>query len=483
MKQPILNFIKSKNLSNAAWSSVDAVVYPALMLMATPFFISKLGVELYGLWMFVNTIIASIGVLNIGLGDATVKFISKYLIEGNKEKVNKIIGATYSIYLVLCAVVFVAAIIFSFILKEYNWLNLSESHNKLVFHTVQIAGFTLGLKFIEQIFLAVFKGYERYDLSAKISVLGKVSSLGINLLLVFFDFSLIHIFLSSCFLTLIYLFVEAWIVYRFSGFTQFFPHFEKTYLKEIFSFGVWTWFQSIIGIISGQVDKFIVLSLSDIKTFAYYSIALTVFTQIHSFFAASISWIFPIISKKIYNGEKVDLLYNRIQFYFLVIVTIILSIFYLIKDPIILFWLKEETYNSTIDFISLFVCYNLIMSTTIIPYYFLNGSSYFRLNTIFMIANLASRVIFIPLMYYFLDTRGLVIGLIISGLIVTPIQMNYFNKKVLQINDIFGGIKITLPSLLFLLTYTSENLLLSILCLLVILIYYKLIFRPSIHHS
>jgi len=483
LKQVVLNFLKSKNLNNAAWSSVDAIVYPALMLLATPVFINKLGVELYGIWMFINTIMASIGILNIGLGDATVKFVSKYLVAGEREKVNKIIGATYSVYLVLCAVVVLVAIVSSFVVREYNWLHLAEGRTTVVFYTIQIAGLTLGLKFIEQIFLAVFKGYERYDLSAKISILGKVTTLGVNLLLVVLDFSLIHIFIGSCFVTFIYLLIEAWLVYRFSNFTHFIPLFERKYIREIFSFGIWTWFQSIIGILSGQVDKFIVISLSDIKTFAYYSIALTIFTQIHSVFSASVAWIFPVISKKIYMGEKVDHLYNKIQFYFLGVATILLAVFYVIKDPFILMWLKEDTYKNTIDFISLFICYNLVMATTIIPYYFLNGSSHFRLNTLFMLLNLASRALFIPLLYYFMDTQGLVIGLIISGLAVTPVQMHYFTKKILGVRDMLAGVKIMVPSILFLVVFSKNTILLSVLCLAVILIWYKFIFRPSTNPS
>ncbi len=483
MKQVFLNFIRSKNLWNATWSSLDAVVYPTLMLLSTPIFINKLGVELYGLWMFVNTIIASIGILNIGLGDATVKFISKYLVEGNKHKVNKVIEATYAVYLVLCVVVLIVTIILAFIIREYNWLNLPQKNNELIFQTIQIAGVTLGLKFIEQIFLAVFKGFERYDLSAKLSLFGKVSSLVANLILVYLNYSLFDIFISTCLITAVYLFVEGWMVYRFTGFVKFIPSFEKKYIKEIFSFGIWTWFQSIIGIASGQVDKFIVLSLSDIKVFAYYSLALTVFTQIHSFFSASISWIFPVISKKIYAGERVDFLYNKIQFYFLSIVTIILSLFYIVKDPFILYWLKDETYKHTIDFISLFVCYNLVMATTIIPYYFLNSSSYFKLNTIFMLINLASRAVFIPLMFYTMEIKGLVIGLIVSGLVVSPIQMYYFNKKVLSNDSILNGAGVALPGLVFLLVYTQNNIVIDILCLIMLVFYYKLIFRSQIQRS
>src|ERR1035437_5120491 len=181
----ITNFIKSKNISNAAWSSIEAVIYPALMLVATPIFIQKLGVELYGIWMLVNTIVASIGILNIGLGDATIKFVSKNLALKDKDGVIKIISATYSLYLILAILVMAIGFVFAFLLKNFNLFHVSEAYMSVTCHTIQIAGITLGLKFIEQIFLAVFKGYQRYDLAAKVSIIGKIITILVNLLLVY----------------------------------------------------------------------------------------------------------------------------------------------------------------------------------------------------------------------------------------------------------------------------------------------------------
>ncbi len=480
MKDIILNFARSKNINNAAWSVVDAVVYPALMLLATPVFIEKLGVEMYGLWMFINTIMASIGVLNIGLGDATVKFVSKYLASGEKEKVNKVIGATYSVYLVLCGAVMLVAVAVSFVLKEYNWLHLSKERNELVFYTIQIAGLTLGLKFMEQIFLAVFKGYERYDVAAKISTIGKVTTLGANLILVLLNFSLIYIFIGSCMLTLAYLLVEAWLVYRFSNFKSFLPSFEKLYIREVFSFGIWTWFQSILGIFSGQIDKFIVVSVSDIKTFAYYSIAFTIFTQIHGVFSASVSWIFPVVSKKIYMGQQVKSMYNKIQFYFLGGVAVLLTAFYLIKDPFILLWLKQDTYDHTIDFIRLFVAVNMITAINVVPNYFFSGSSHFKLSTIFTAMTLVSRMVLIPLTYYLLGTLGLMYGVLLSTALMIPIQYSYFTKTVLKHHDPLAGLKVLMPAIFFFFASQTNNIWIILLCLVVMLFCYRLFFPPSI---
>ncbi|MCE2894907.1 MAG: oligosaccharide flippase family protein [Flammeovirgaceae bacterium] len=453
----ISTFIKSRSLSNAAWSSAEAVIYPLLMIVATPIFIQKLGVELYGIWMLVNSITATIGVLNVGLGDATIKFVSKYLALGDRKGLVKIIGASYSIYLALCFVAISVSLVISFLIKNYDLFGIPKAHRLTIFFTIQIASITLGLKFIEQIFLAVFKGFERYDLAAKISIIGKISIIIVNILLAYLGYSLIIIFVSTCIVSFIYLVVEARLVYNFSGFNKFIPSYEKVYIKEIASFGVWTWALSVLSILTGQIDKFLVVSLSDIKTFAYYSVALTIFTQIHNFFSASISWIFPIVSRKIHQNERIDVFYFEVQFFFIASVTFSLIVFYFIKTPLISFWLGPIIFGKVNHFIDAFVVLNFIMACTIAPYYFLNGSGNFKLNTIFNVITFAARLLLIPLSYHLLGQIGLVVGLIVSSLLVIPFQIHQFYKRAIDHNDRFSGLKSLIPTVIFSALFVFEN--------------------------
>jgi O-antigen/teichoic acid export membrane protein len=471
----------SVNLKNAVWSALDAVVYPALMIIATPFFLNRLGAELYGLWMLVNTIIASIGVLNVGLGDTTIKFVTKYLAANDHQRVHRIISATYSLYLALSLLIIVVSVITGSLVLKTNIFSVAEPHRHLFFKAMILAGATLSFRFIEQIFLSVFKGYERYDIASKISMIGKLLVISANVFCVYLGASLPTVFASTLAVTSVFLLIEAYLIYKFFGFVNFMPKFNQQDVKEIASFGLWTWFLSVLGIISGQIDKFIVISLSDLKTFAYYSVALTIFTQIHNFYSASAAWIFPKVSKKIFLGEKVDTLYLQNQFYMMGLATLSLIVFYLIKNPVILLWLGQATYAKTIHFIDLFICLNFIMACTILPYYFLNGSGFFKLNSLFNVFTVIARLIFIPLCYKWLDAEGLVIGLIVASCVVIPFQIKVFYEKVLNISDRWILIKTLIPFLLFLLLYKWSLPVFYVLILIVLLLYFRLtLWKPSV---
>ena len=98
VKPKINKLLRSGHARNSLWSVVEVVVYPASLLLATPFFLDQLGESEYGIWILANSIIASIGVLNIGLGDATIKFVSKYRAQNQPAKIKLVVQTNYTIY-------------------------------------------------------------------------------------------------------------------------------------------------------------------------------------------------------------------------------------------------------------------------------------------------------------------------------------------------------------------------------------------------
>src|SRR4029450_6280590 len=50
----------------------------AVSFLLTPFMVSQLGIELYGLWAFLYAIVAFAGLLEVGVGRGSVRFIAYY---------------------------------------------------------------------------------------------------------------------------------------------------------------------------------------------------------------------------------------------------------------------------------------------------------------------------------------------------------------------------------------------------------------------
>ena len=64
----LANLLTNQTVKNSYFSMLDVMLMPVLMLAATPIFLSELGATQYGVWMLVNSIVASIGIADIGAG-------------------------------------------------------------------------------------------------------------------------------------------------------------------------------------------------------------------------------------------------------------------------------------------------------------------------------------------------------------------------------------------------------------------------------
>ena len=75
-------------------------------LLYTPWMISSIGKENYGLYTLAYSVIAFL-VFDFGLSAAVTRYVAKYLAENRQDKVNDCIGLVYKLYLSIDIVIFI----------------------------------------------------------------------------------------------------------------------------------------------------------------------------------------------------------------------------------------------------------------------------------------------------------------------------------------------------------------------------------------
>lgn len=474
----INNLLRSSNFKNASWSIADVIVYPLVLIIATPIFLKYLGAEQYGVWVLINAIIASIGVLNAGLGDATIKFISKYRALNDITGVKRVFRATYTL----------TCIVFSFILLAVffssNWIvsssvfNISLELQSKANIALRLAAVAFSLKLVEQIFFSYFKAYERFDIYSKISIVTRTLALIASIVLVLAGYSLVAIVLCNTIAAVVSVVIEVFLISRKLGFGIFMPTLTIADIKEVFSFSLWAWLQTAIGLIGAQLDRYIVAAAVSVEVLAYYSIGFLVATQIHNVFAAGSSFIFPLISKKIEKDLEIRHIYFKMQ---LVVVSAGLAgivCLVLVQDFLFTLWLGEANYNSAKEFITLFLCYEAIVLSSIIPYYYLIGAGQIRLNTIIMGIGTGLTSLAMVIFFYYMGENGLIWGKILAAVLIAPLLYNLLHNRVLSDSDSLAGLKLLLPSFAIIVFILVPTALLKIIALVLCLIFlYKFVYQ------
>jgi len=158
--------------------------------------------------MIVNSIIISLGIVNIGAGDAAIKFISKYNALSDKENIKRIVASTFSLNVVITGIIILLGTILFFIIRHFNFLNIDAAYMTIASGSVLLGSVVFGMKQLEQLALSIFKGFERYDSSSIMSIISKFLLLIVQFIVVYSGYSLIYVFLASAGITVVVVFFE-----------------------------------------------------------------------------------------------------------------------------------------------------------------------------------------------------------------------------------------------------------------------------------
>jgi len=98
----------SQYKSAAILSYINFVLTNVLGLIVTPLIIRKLGTSQYGLYTLIGAFVGYLSILDLGLNNAIIRFVSHYKAKGNKYEEENFLAICLVIYSVVSLLIIVA---------------------------------------------------------------------------------------------------------------------------------------------------------------------------------------------------------------------------------------------------------------------------------------------------------------------------------------------------------------------------------------
>lgn len=258
----------SKNIKyNAASKIITLIINFALL----PFIISHTGKEIYGIYILVTTITGFLGIMDFGVTGAIVKYVAEFSGKGAFKRVNEIVSASFSFYMIIG---FIAAAILLILSFYFEFLFRLESTNKVI--ATQLFWITAGASvFIWPLrsFEGALQGLQRYDWLAISNIITAVLT-GISAYLIFTNgLSIVHyLFISYVFIisryTVAYIIISGHLLRQ----RVVFPYFNGDTLKMIFGFSFYAFLTTLGSILIFQLDDFIVGAFVSVSAVSLYNV-------------------------------------------------------------------------------------------------------------------------------------------------------------------------------------------------------------------
>jgi O-antigen/teichoic acid export membrane protein len=467
-----MSFLK-KNIRNSVYNVADVFFYPIAFFISIPFFMKHLGEEMFGLWMLVNTLIITFQILNLGLGPAIIRYTAVYKHQQDLANLSRTISAGLSFSLLLLAAGIGIGLIISYFTGTGFFFNLPQTLRATGASAVALASCIIGLKFTEQTILHVYKGMERYDLYFIVNNGIKFLILFINILQVYYSKSLTAMLAVNIAVTFIMIPVQLLIIRKLiPGYVPRF-YFKIKEFKELLSFGLYVWVQTVIVVIAFQIDRFIVVSFAGPAELGYYAVVSTLFMNIHSCITATVSWLIPRIASMAALETAEKKIYSHLAAFVPLIGLSALLAFYIIYQPLIELWAGPAAFLRMKDYILLFMAFELFYMLLIAPSLYITYSG--RVKTGVLITYLTSFLNIAGMIIGFLVTgniTGMVTGLLLSTVLAMCIVYTLVHKNLFQ-KALPGqtAFYLLLPALFCVMMYFHQPAISAVIVLLLILLY------------
>lgn len=256
---------------NSVWALAAYLLPIGVSLLSVPLFTHYLGVELFGLWMVVISIFSLTTVFNLGLGDATIKYVAEYYGRGEREDASRVVYSTLAFY----SLVGIAVALLLWFLRPHisSFLASKAACDPQVVASV-LGVVSLGVfpSITLTAVLGVFDGQQRFGVSRTLMIVRSVLIFAAGALVLALGYGIVALTCVS--VSVLWLVWTVGLVMALGSLQRIdlrAVHLWSS-LKTVWSYGIHSLLINIGDILTAQLDKLLIANVLGLEAVAVYSI-------------------------------------------------------------------------------------------------------------------------------------------------------------------------------------------------------------------
>ncbi len=323
--------------------------------MLMPFIEAKLGIDEYGLWMLIGSFIGYITVLDLGLGNAIVRFVAKFRAEGDKIGQENFLANTFIIYGLISTVVLIIGVVGYFnIDRIFPKLGPDQLGTAKIMFAILIFNITITLP--GNNFSAICSAYEHFVYPKSVRIVRYIIRSIMIVAILLLGGKAIAVVTIDSLMGISVVYANARYAFKTLNIKIKLHKLDASLLHEIFSYSIWIF----VGIVaykfqwsSGQV---ILGRTATTAVVAVFGVGVILGTY-YSAFSQAITGLFlpramQMTVRKTSDKENTDMMI-RVGRFSMIILMWILSGFILYGKQFVILWMKEDYTDSY--YIALFI--------------------------------------------------------------------------------------------------------------------------------
>lgn len=292
---------------NVIFSGVGYILPLLAALLTIPLMLKYFGVDQYGLYIICISLIGFMSFVDLGVGQAVIKYVAEYEATGQAHKVKPVLDIALLMYLGLGLLMVTALFVFSPALAGFLYESPQQAADASI--ALRITSLALFLSYINQFFLNVSRAYHRFDVPAVIHNAGNISGVVLTTLLLLAGYALHEVLWG-------YVFIQA--IALCSGYlagrkvlpagVQFGMAFDLPIFRGMISFSAYTFVSNFVIALVTRADKLLIGGIIGTEAVTYYQIPYTIAQMANGIVNTLVVILFPRFSELSSLKVKTELL-------------------------------------------------------------------------------------------------------------------------------------------------------------------------------
>lgn len=334
---------RKKLLINIFSNWTNLVLLILLAFYVSPILVHRLGNDQYGLWTIIVSITGYFTLLDFGVNNAIVRFISKYAAQKETHKANEIYNTAFAFFGMVSLVVVALSLLLGIFFAR--WHSLEGFRPAYVYLVFLISGLDVGANLIFGVFAATLNGLQEFFKMNLVSILLTLLKNLALVILVFSGYKLLTLALIQLLFNLFkhaahYVIIKK--TYAFFSLDR--ALWQHSIFREIVQYSVYSFIIAIAGRVIYLTDSIVIGSVINIGAVTFYAIPASLMDYLGKIVGAMTNALIPVISSQEAVGEheKNATLYVTMTKYLLLLMLPIIFVLFTVGSDFITLWMGAE---------------------------------------------------------------------------------------------------------------------------------------------
>lgn len=341
--------------AGAALNYLIIILNMIVGLVYTPYMLRMMGQSEYGLYSLVASVISYLTILDLGFGNAIIRYTAKYRSEGKLKEQYEMFGMFLVLYVIIGIIAFFAGLGLYYNVNALfgDTMTLEELEKVKIMMLFLI--FNVAVTFPMSIFGSVISAYERFVFPRVINIIRIILNTVIMICLLEMGYKAVAMVILQTVFNILTLIINYFYCKYKLQIKLYFSNFRWGLLKEISIYSFWIFLNVIMDRIYWSTGQFVLGAIVGTTAVAVFAVAIQL-EHLYMQFSCAISGVFlPKVTAMVAHNNKTDIsnLFiktGRIQY---AVMAFILSGFIIFGHDFIRLWAGpnyDETYTITLLF-------------------------------------------------------------------------------------------------------------------------------------